>query len=347
MTLGKKGSTRPAFINRAFRSLISILLLSAFILGISFFVREISTLDTDKLVALSSPVLKKLGLSEDMVGEVAGAFASRVLSTSISASKPVAGTQVVESDIEEPAVGGGASSVRKEQVLKVAIMSDSEDDNATLKRALFEAANVGAEAVFHLGDITLFGTMESLEEAKKILAESNLPYYVLPGDHDLYKSVGPQNFEQVFGDSSEVVTLNGIKFVLLNNSANYTLIEDNRVSWFELQIADANFIMFSQPIYHPSPSVISPVMGMVNGEKDEDVYLQRGELLSLVQNSSAKALFAGDHHRSSQYADLANNSFIHHVIGAINESRKIQSSRFSVLTIYNTGEYEVSEVLLD
>lgn len=329
----KKRSSKPTFINRAFRSVVSIIVLTAFVLGISFFVKEIASLDTSRLISLSSPLLSKLGISEETVGDVAGAFASRVLNINIAASKPV-------TSIDEP-------SIKKQQVFKVAVMSDSEDDNATLQRALFEASNEDVDAVFHLGDLTQLGTAESFEEVKKVLDNGSLVYYTLPGDHDLYKSVGTEGFEQVFGKTSQLVTLKNTKFILLDNSANYTLIGDEQMSWFKEKLADADFVLLSQPIYHPSPSVIAPVMGMINGDKDPKVYEQRGALLKMIQDSDVKAIFAGDHHRSSNYPDALDKGLTHYAIGAINESKLIQSSRFSILTIYNTGEYEVSEILLD
>ena len=62
-----------------------------------------------------------------------------------------------------------------------------------------KAKESNAKAVFFLGDYTDLGVIDDLIVAKKAMDESKLVYLSLPGDHDLWKSVGPQNFIDVFG----------------------------------------------------------------------------------------------------------------------------------------------------
>ena len=57
-----KDKSRLTPIKRLFRTTFSVFILTAFILGIAFFVRNLSSVDTSRLVSLASPVLEKLGL---------------------------------------------------------------------------------------------------------------------------------------------------------------------------------------------------------------------------------------------------------------------------------------------
>ena len=62
-----KDKSRLTPIKRLFRTTFSVFILTAFILGIAFFVRNLSSVDTSRLVSLASPVLEKLGLSPGMI----------------------------------------------------------------------------------------------------------------------------------------------------------------------------------------------------------------------------------------------------------------------------------------
>src|SRR3989344_5689524 len=78
-----KDKSRLTPIKRLFRTTFSVFILTAFILGIAFFVRNLSSVDTSRLISLASPVLEKLGLSPEDVGEVAGEFAERLADTNL------------------------------------------------------------------------------------------------------------------------------------------------------------------------------------------------------------------------------------------------------------------------
>ena len=95
-------------------------------------------------------------------------------------------------------------------------------------------------------------------KAKVIMDESGLLYYSLPGDRDLYESVGPQNFYNVFGKPRLSVTIGDVKVVLLDNSANYSLIDSAIIGQFKEEIKDADFVAISQPLYHPLASLVNP-----------------------------------------------------------------------------------------
>lgn len=308
-------STRFSILGKLLRPIISVIVLTALVLGIALFVKEISTLSYKKVISMSSPLLAKLGLSSDKAGEVAGEFIKRVSDTNINI----------------------------EPILTVAIFADPHSDNLNLLKAISKTKGLSIDTIFHLGDHTDLGVIDRLSEARKVLDESGLKYYSIPGDRDLYQSVGPDNFKQVFGDNFHSITLKGVKFVMLDNSANYTVVDSKLMAWFSEEVKNADFVLLSQPLYHPT---FNRVMGVVDGEVVEKVKDQALEILNLIRQSEVKAIIAGDRHASSINIDTQKPTLSHIVVGAITGELNLQSPRFSVLRVYQNLEYKIEDIVL-
>lgn len=348
----RRKRARKSIIQRLFRSMVSIIILTAFVLGISLFVKQVAHLDPNQAAKLSEPLLAKIGVSPEKAGDVAGAFVKRVLKTKIEPSENF--KESLQGDpIEGPdGTGEAIPSVKRELVLKVAIIADSHDNSDNLKKALNLIKDNGVKTVFFLGDYTNFGDLESLQAAKSIMDESGLVYYSLPGDHDLRitnNTGGWDNYNQVFGNSTRnSVTINGIKFVMLDNSANYTLIGSEELSKFENELPGAEFVLLSQPIYYPLVSMTKPVMGYVNGETVPDVKDQAGKILLMIRDSNVKAVIAGDHHAFSRSPDPVDANLEHIVVGSITDDRAEKGkTSMTYLSVYDNGSYDVEESLFE
>ena len=351
----KRRSAKKSFFNRVFRSIVSIVILTAFILGLSLFVRELSTLDPDRAVKIASPILKKIGISPDTVGEVAGSFVERALKTNIAPSQNYTG------DLNEDgaSVEGGVSSIRgpdepndaaidREVAFKVALMSDAHNNSANLRKALGKAQSEGAHSVFFLGDFTDFGTVSNLTLAKQIMEESGLLYYAIPGDRDLYDTVGQDNFHAVFGIPQTAVSIQDTAFLLVDNSANYTPIGSDTLGQINSEVFSADFVLVAQPLYHPLASYGKPVMGLVQGEIVKEVKDQAEDLLADIREADVKAIIAGDHHSFSRSIDKEDDSLEHIVIGPVTDVRAEQSkASVTLLTVYDDDSYNVEELFIE
>jgi len=316
-------SAKFSILGKLLRPIISVIVLTALVLGIALFVKEISTLSYKKVISISSPLLAKMGLSSDKAGEVAGEFIKRASDTDINInSNPIK---------------------KSEPILTVAIFADSHSDNLNLLKAISKTKDLSIDTVFHLGDLTDLGVIDKLEETKKILDESGLKYYAIPGDHDLWQSVGLDNFKQVFGDNFHSITIQGVKFVMLDNSANYTVVDSKLMTWFKEEVRDADFVLLSQPLHHPT---FNRVMGVVDGEDITKVKEQALEIANLIRQSKVKAIIAGDQHASSTNIDAQKPTLSHIVVGAITSELNLQSPRFSVLRVYSDGSYKIEDILL-
>ena len=176
------------------------------------------------------------------------------------------------------------------------------------------------------------------------------------------QSAGPENFQSVFGGSNRVLSLKGVSFVLFNNSANFTKLEQKDMDWLTSSLNGADFLVLSQPIYADDllPPFNKLFMGSTNGEVpqekivlQEDVRAQRDQILDLVRHSNVRALISGDHHKSSNKIDPANDKLSHLVVGAVSgeingySQNVIQSPRVATLTVYEDKSYIFEDVVLD
>lgn len=133
---------------------------------------------------------------------------------------------------------------RKQVLLRVALVTDSENENELLETALSQAKGAGVNFVIGLGDWSSVGTIEELIAAKFVFDESGLVYYVIPGDHDLWASrnegnLATTNFRSIFGDPTQAITEDMIQFVLLDNSDIYAGIKDAEISNFKFLVSNS------------------------------------------------------------------------------------------------------------
>ncbi|KKS16753.1 MAG: Metallophosphoesterase [candidate division WWE3 bacterium GW2011_GWC1_41_7] len=347
----KNKKHEPGILFRGVRMLVSIVVLTAFVLGISYFVKEVSSLDARTLTQTLAPYLELAGIDSEQFGKAVSKIVSKfpagnTLTTGVNGSGGV-----LEQDYSSTGSVAGSSvenltADESESVVlaSIVLLADSHDKTELLKKSLEMAKEIKPDYVFHLGDLTDLGLLETLREAKGVLDSSGLKYYAISGDHDLWKSVGPENFLNVFNKNYHSVTVGDNKFVLFDNSANYSTVSDVQMSWFENELTDADFVVLSQPLYHP---VNDRVMGVVNGEEVMKVKEQAGKILDMIRNSGVEAIIAADHHQYSEYEDPVNSNLTHYVVGAITDTRNIQTPRFAVLKIYENRDFTVEEVMLE
>jgi len=241
----------------------------------------------------------------------------------------------------------------REIAVKVGLFADAEGDWKNLEKSLNRMEDLSVDVVFFLGDLTRWGSKDDLLEGKAALENSKLLIYVLPGDHDLAASVldgdilGLKNFGEVFGEYNHLYKKEGYTFLLFNNSANFSTITDADFDFFTRNIATADFVILSQPLYHPFSSRI---MGVVDGKEVSNVSKQSQKMLDLIRNSKVKAIISADQHMFSNSFDPEKSSLRHIVIGALvsnsEEIRNPQAPRFAILDVFTDGTFRVVDMVL-
>lgn len=347
--IGRKKAKKGIF-HRLVRSTISTVILASLVLGVSLFIKQLSTINAQKAVSMSEPVLSKLGVNSDVVGQVAGAFAARLFSTNISPSAPNAyQANTAES---QPISEETANPRKPKTAATVAILSDAHGDTVGLKKALDLAKSMQAEKVFYIGDLTDLGTLEDLERAKEVLDASGAEYYALPGDRDLYVTSSAANFYKVFPKAkhgNQLIVINKIPFMTFDNSANFTPISQADMEWFAENITKTAFLLVPQPIYHPLTSVLAPVMGIYEGEEVPKVKEQADLLLAQIRNAkNVTAVVGGDHHRFSRSVDPNRQDLEHIVVGAVTSTGvNFGDPSMTLLRVAEDMSYDVSEITLE
>ncbi|MBI2334945.1 metallophosphoesterase, partial [Candidatus Daviesbacteria bacterium] len=227
------------------------------------------------------------------------------------------------------------------------LFADSHSDNELLKKALQQMGEVSF--IIGLGDYTDVGTLEELQNAKKILDESKVRYFVIPGDHDLWDARDKQkeptsNFSRVFGSPWQSFEFEGVVFLLLDNSDNYKGFGDIQIQRLQEELErfkksnNVRFILafVHEPLYHPSSDHI---MGRVEpGLKD-----QAKKVAKMLKEGGVKKVFAGDIHYFSKYSEPETGlSMV--TIGAVTTQRNSQSPRFARVTVFESGETAVEDM---
>ncbi len=238
----------------------------------------------------------------------------------------------------------------KTPILRFALVADSEDENGLLVKALSQAKGAGVNFVIGLGDWTSVGTVQQLEQVRKVFDDSGLIYYLTAGDHDLWDSRNRgeealANFKQVFGKASQVSNKEGVEFVILDNSDIYKGIDDE--GWQMLQdslsagpVAGATrsltFVFAHKTPFHPQSA-------HVMGEDSAQVAQQAKKLIDLLEIRKVDGFFCGDLHFFAQFNSPSGNVKMT-TVGAVASERNFQGPRFAIVTVYSDYSWEVADV---
>ncbi len=229
---------------------------------------------------------------------------------------------------------------------RVIFISDSESDWSSSEYFMKRLKSMDPKpaAVIHSGDITHLGVLEDLKKSKDIFTSSDIPFYFIPGDRDLWKTSGIKNFNETFGNSYQVVNIEGVKFLLIDNSDEYKGIPQEEASFISDNVKDSTFAVFHNPIYF-NKSILG-VMKKGMGQYSSEVDAQRQILLQMIRDSDIKATFSGDQHFFSKNPDEESAGLEHFVVGALTSERNLEEPNFLVLDIYSDGTYEASQNFL-
>ena len=322
-TVAKRKRVRNLrFLVKFIKGIFSVVILSGFLIGLF--------LCLENLPFLVSKISSKIGISG--VGDLV----------------------LIDSSQRKEAEDGSKEALGSQKTtLTIGLIADSEGDNESLEKALDGLNDRNVDAVFFLGDLTQYGSLDSLRAVKDILNRSELKVLTIPGDHDLAASAddgdlsGRRNFREVFGDNIHLYESRGHNFMLFDNSPNFSKISEEDLAWFENNLPETDFVILSQPLYHPTNQ---RVMGMFDGDVVSTVRAQAEEMLTKIRESNVKAIIAADQHFFSKNTDPERADLLHIVVGALISNkgsfRNPQSSRYAILKIYENGNYKVEEIVL-
>ena len=230
-------------------------------------------------------------------------------------------------------------------ISRFALVSDTHSDTDSTNRAVRQIKNLGLDYVVHTGDWTNLGTRDELLVQKKIFDSLALPYWGVMGDRERWQS-GEKNFESVFGKRYDLFEKNGIVHILIDSSDIYNGLGEEQLDWLERELVKnqgkKKLIFMQLPPYHPSSNrTISSKAGFDQKREDDTA-----RFLRLIDDQNVLGIFSGDHHLSASYTEPKTSVRII-ISGAVTSERNLQSSRWSLVEVYDNGFINVSDQVIN
>jgi len=233
-----------------------------------------------------------------------------------------------------------------------AIIADPHKDMTNLKRSLEQAKAANAKFVVGIGDLSDVGTDDELRNSKEQFDLAGLPYYVTPGDHDLWDSrdkgnPADTNFKEIFGQPYQTFTYDKVRFLMVYNSDNYKGLDQGQLGWLDQELkrvyaddeAKLIFVALATPLFHPSSD-------HVMGKETPSLKNQASHMIDLFKKHGVDEVFAADTHYFTRYTE-PNLSLKMTTSGATTSDRNPQSPRFVMVDVYEDNTYQVKETVIE
>lgn len=186
--------------------------------------------------------------------------------------------------------------------LTFAVVGDSRDGDAIYQKIIEQVNESGAQFLVHLGDMVAHGYPEEWVAFRKIQTALKIPFYAVPGNHDVYAGRGiyARQISEV-ASAAEATSFSaarlyysldvaGVHFVVLDN-ARGRISQEHR-EWLSSDLAgNAQKRIFLFMHQAPRAKVSEHTMA-----GDANQATAAAELLSLARRSRVSALFAGHIH---------------------------------------------------
>jgi outer membrane protein assembly factor BamB/predicted phosphohydrolase len=147
------------------------------------------------------------------------------------------------------------------------------------------------------GDATEYDLAGELDTVKKIMDELNVPYHIIPGNHELkWSSSGGEKFKKLFGDDKFNVAYGGYRFIGVNQGPLMRMgegfIAREDINWVKHALKKMK--NKRQPVFFVTHYPIDHTV--------TDAY----EYLELIKHYNAQAIMHGHGHRNrhNDYSDI-------------------------------------------
>lgn len=177
----------------------------------------------------------------------------------------------------------------------------NEKEKAVLRQLVRQVNLKGAELVFICGDLTHNGDEKSLKQFIEIASEFNMPWYCVPGNHDIGKKPTAESLERyrkTVGADYFAVEHKGATFLLVNTSLWYKPVKietERQDAWLRKSLKAAGkkgnqiFIVAHYPLFVEKITEWNSRKNLPKGN--------RLELLELFTEHKVAAVLGGHLHR--------------------------------------------------
>lgn len=209
--------------------------------------------------------------------------------------------------------------------ISFAVISDIHSDYQNLQKVLDKINNDKMDFVIVAGDLSTVGALSELKKVKTILDQSNLTYYVIPGNHDYYQKTKLTNYyQEVYRSSYESFQINKTRFILIDNASS---VDQTQSDWIDQQIVDCPklycLVFAHMPLNH---EYLAHIMG-----EDNEITAEQADLLvKKFTDYKIQKLYAGHIHYLSDYEFEGLKT---RTDGAVFTNKNTTPSRFVEVTV--------------
>jgi 3',5'-cyclic-AMP phosphodiesterase len=212
--------------------------------------------------------------------------------------------------------------------LTFAVISDIHSDYAALAKTLEKIKSNKVEFIIVAGDLTTVGAESELLKVKNILDQSKIPYYAIPGNHDLWSEKNGTNpYVNVFGSRYKYFQKDNVRFILMDNASGIIGVDQKQEQWLNSTLSECPKLYCLVFAHMP---LNNPYLLHVMGEDSTKVASQAAKLVKEMVNFKVKELFAGHIHYLSTYAL---DGLVTSTDGAIYTNNNASESRFLEVTV--------------
>lgn len=224
-------------------------------------------------------------------------------------------------------------------VAKVALVSDSHSDVDTFSKVLSQVVRDQPDILIHLGDVSTAGEQADLEAMKRLMDDTGLVYYVLPGDHD-YNWVPRHdlsNFLDVFYQGvpeqmNRTVEIQGYQLILYENSLGAQGVSTQSLGWLRSLLSQNTSATYKGRFIFTSTPPINPYFA-------DKADAGGRELLDLLADADISQVFSGDVHIYARFTDDATDITVT-TVGA-SGSYKNPLPQYVMLELYENGAFDI------
>ncbi len=123
------------------------------------------------------------------------------------------------------------------------------------EKNLFEVLKIKPDFIIQLGDILVESSDKEYQYVESILKDINVPFYIVPGNHDLYKDPKGEKFQNFTKRPLYYYfDYENARFIILNNASGS--LGKTQLEWLTNVLKEANkkykFVFMHQPVISPS-----------------------------------------------------------------------------------------------
>ena len=168
-----------------------------------------------------------------------------------------------------------------------AVLGDSRYRTRVHRKILKEISKSNALFAINLGDIVNHGTEKEYRNYMKEVSDFPLPYYVVPGNHEIYAPGGFQRFLDYISPVDYSFDVGKFHFIMLDTSKGR--IRDTQFKWLKKEMKDRKniFIFHHVPPFSPHPKKQNHILASKKEAK---------RFMSLLEKYKVKAMFGGHIH---------------------------------------------------